>query len=210
MSETTYYRFVTRRRTASSWISLNEVLLQGEIGVELDGAKRSKVGDGISTWLDLPFSTVGSIQDLDTIADGQVLVWDAITHAWKPGALGGGLQLSSANVFTNVQTVAPYAASISGAVSIDLAGTAKSNTLVLTAAANVTSLAFTNPVDGAIYNIYLAEDATGGWVWPALPSNFDFGAAGAPTLTTTAGAINQLSMQWIAVLSKFRGAGSAG
>lgn len=39
-----------RRGTAAAWSSENPVLEEGEIGVELDGQKRMKVGDGVTPW----------------------------------------------------------------------------------------------------------------------------------------------------------------
>lgn len=43
-----------RRDTSQNWVSANPVLLEGEIGVELD-EKRFKIGDGTSDWGNLPY-----------------------------------------------------------------------------------------------------------------------------------------------------------
>lgn len=64
MTETLQYRFRLRRRTAASWASLNEVLLDSEIGIEsdtglADGARKMKVGDGATQWNDLPYLAIG-------------------------------------------------------------------------------------------------------------------------------------------------------
>ena len=101
-----------------------------------------------------------------------------------------------ANAFTAQQTVTPYRASITGAVSIDLAATAKSNTLILTLTGNVTSFALTNPVDGAKYSIWLIQDATGGHTMPALPSVMKFSGGTAPTWTTAAAAKDLLCLDY--------------
>lgn len=67
MSTILKYRFVPRRRTEAEWISLNEVLLNSEIGVVTDkGTPRPfKIGDGTTPWNDLPYSS-----DLFAVAAG--------------------------------------------------------------------------------------------------------------------------------------------
>lgn len=59
------YRFRLRRRTAASWTSLNEVLLDSEIGIESDtelvsGKRKLKIGDGTTPWNSLPYLAMGS------------------------------------------------------------------------------------------------------------------------------------------------------
>lgn len=56
------YRFRVRRRSAANWTSLNEVLLESEIGRETDNdgtdqAPKIKIGDGVTAWNDLPYFT---------------------------------------------------------------------------------------------------------------------------------------------------------
>lgn len=102
----------------------------------------------------------------------------------------------AANAFTQQQAVTPYRANITGAVSIDLAATAKSNTLILTLTGNVTSFALTNPVDGANYEIWFLQDATGGHTMPALPSAMKFSGGTAPTWTTTPSALDLLCLSY--------------
>lgn len=112
-----------------------------------------------------------------------------------PDAGGTVVLTSTPNVFTQQQAVAPYRANISGAVSIDLSVTAKSNNLHLTLTGNVTSFALTNPVDGAVYNIRFIQDATGGRTI-ALPSVFKFAGGTPPTFSTSANAVDFLSAQY--------------
>lgn len=142
-----------------------------------------------------------------------------------PGALlayAAAAGLTSENTFKNVQAVTPCVGSIAGSVNIDLSNFSAStgltpaasqpvasNTLILTATANITALSFSNAVDGAVYNIYLVENATGGWTW-SLPGNFSFGAAGAPSLTTTPNAVNLISAQALVALAIFRCAANDG
>jgi hypothetical protein len=104
--------------------------------------------------------------------------------------------LDQANVFTRVQTVTPYRANISGAVSIDLSATAKSNNLHLTLTGNVSSFALTNPSDGAVYNIRFIQDGTGGRTFAGFPSAFKFAGGIAPTFSTAAGAVDFLSAEY--------------
>ncbi len=101
-----------------------------------------------------------------------------------------------ANVFTNVQAVTPYRASISGAVSIDLAAVAKSNNLHLTLTGNVTSFAVTNPVDGAVYKFRFIQDATGGRTFSGFPAAFKFQGGTAPTFSSTANAVDFMRAEY--------------
>lgn len=43
-----------RRDTATNWTTVNPVLAQGELGIEL-GTNSFKIGDGVSAWLALPY-----------------------------------------------------------------------------------------------------------------------------------------------------------
>lgn len=58
MAEVIEYRFRLRRALAATWTSLNDVLLDGEIGLETD-TKRVKIGPG--AWNDLDYSFAGAI-----------------------------------------------------------------------------------------------------------------------------------------------------
>jgi len=49
-------RIQLRRGTSSDWTTENPVLLEGEIGIELDSARnRIKIGDGTTAWSSLPY-----------------------------------------------------------------------------------------------------------------------------------------------------------
>lgn len=58
MADVIEYRFRLRRALAATWTSLNDVLLDGEIGLETD-TKRVKIGPG--AWNDLDYSFAGAI-----------------------------------------------------------------------------------------------------------------------------------------------------
>ena len=50
-----YTRIILRHDTAANWTTVNPILSDGEIGVEIDTLK-IKVGDGIKTWNQLGYS----------------------------------------------------------------------------------------------------------------------------------------------------------
>jgi len=63
-------RIQLRNDSASAWASANPVLLEGEIGIEIDSTRnRIKIGDGSTAWNDLPYfldareEEVGDYQD---------------------------------------------------------------------------------------------------------------------------------------------------
>jgi hypothetical protein len=51
---TTYRRIQIRRGLASEWLASNPALQQGELGLDLT-AKKLKVGDGFTSWVDLDY-----------------------------------------------------------------------------------------------------------------------------------------------------------
>lgn len=48
-------RVIQRNDTAARWKEVNPVLAMGEIGIETDGAKGYKIGDGVTRWNDLAY-----------------------------------------------------------------------------------------------------------------------------------------------------------
>ena len=63
-------RIQLRNDSATNWTTANPVLLEGEIGIEIDSARnRIKIGDGTTAWNDLPYfldareEEVGDYQD---------------------------------------------------------------------------------------------------------------------------------------------------
>ena len=51
-------KFQLRRGLSTEWTSANPILMQGELGIELD-TEKIKIGDGVRTWIDLPHITQG-------------------------------------------------------------------------------------------------------------------------------------------------------
>lgn len=91
-------RVKVRRRTKAEWEALNEVLLNGEWGLETD-TRRLKLGNGAAPWQEMPYvetafllAGLGDV-DLSSRADGTVLSWDATEGKYThivPAAGGGG------------------------------------------------------------------------------------------------------------------------
>jgi len=123
---TTNVRIKLRRDTASNWENVNPILLEGEVGIEIDTG-RVKVGDGTTAWNDLDYivgekvpkgidfnNLANSIHtnntltvknnklsvnvDNSTYVEGTALTWDpaAGKFVYKPVAASGG------NIFKNL------------------------------------------------------------------------------------------------------------
>lgn len=90
-----------RRGSRLQWNSANPILAEGELTLEID-THRFKIGDGISTWGELPYASgppgiagppgpegtinrLIDIQDVDysNIEDGAILVYDGPSDTWK-------------------------------------------------------------------------------------------------------------------------------
>lgn len=54
-----YIRFRVRGREAAEWTSVNEILLERELGLEED-TRKFKFGDGVTPWNSLPYANAGS------------------------------------------------------------------------------------------------------------------------------------------------------
>ena len=75
MANTELTRILMRRRTGSEWTALNEVLMQGEIGVVSDVLpQKVKVGTGITAWNDLPYLLDNDeiMQAINGLSAGQI------------------------------------------------------------------------------------------------------------------------------------------
>lgn len=88
MADVIYYRFRLRRANSATWVSLNDVLLDGEIGYEKDTG-RYKTGDGVTAWNALNYNGPGQV-DLDGLQNGDVLIWNDSQGIWEPGQAGSG------------------------------------------------------------------------------------------------------------------------
>lgn len=61
-------RVQVRNGYASEWVEYNPLLMQGEIGIELD-TNKWKIGNGIDNWVSLPYVTQGEKGNAFTYAD---------------------------------------------------------------------------------------------------------------------------------------------
>jgi hypothetical protein len=124
------YRILLRRDSSANWETNNPVLLSGEPGYETDTGKL-KIGDGVSTWLDLNEYITGPTGG--TGSTGSTGPTGSIGVTGPTGSAGTG-----PNIFYGNQTIGP-----SG-------GTA--STLIL---AGYASLGFTGPTAAAAAGVPL-------------------------------------------------------
>jgi len=82
------------------------------------------------------------------------------------------------------------------------------NVFAVTIAGDRTISNPTNPVDGQVIR-YRITQGTGGNFTLSFGNAFDFGAAGAPTLSTSAGKVDILGFEYIAALTSWCYLGSA-
>ena len=100
--------------------------------------------------------------------------------------------LAQANVFTKAQTVTPVALTDAATIATDAS---LSNTFTVTLGGNRTLANPTNLTNGAIYNWRVTQDATGTRTL-AYGTKFKWPGGTAPTLTTTATAVDFISGQY--------------
>ena len=80
-------RIQLRRDTAANWTSVNPVLAQGELGLNLD-TNQIKIGDGSTTWNSLSYTNLSlDIDDLDGVTitnpqNGDFLRYNGSASAW--------------------------------------------------------------------------------------------------------------------------------
>lgn len=79
--EIVFQRMKQRRDYAANWAATNDVLLEGEIGIELDTGC-FKIGDESTPWLDLPYAGFGFVE-FDGRIEGSMPRWDDTAKTWK-------------------------------------------------------------------------------------------------------------------------------
>lgn len=128
--------------------------------------------------------------------------------------MGNGQQLEmttagSAGAVTSVggrtgaiSAVTPLAPALTFGASIAVdASTGNAFNLTLTSSAGVLQNP-TNPTDGQVIRFRITQGGAGGFTL-AYGSAYDFGAAGAPTLSTAAGKVDIVVFEYVASISKW-------
>lgn len=109
------------------------------------------------------------------------------------------LFLASQNAFTAQQTMTPGTLTASSAIAWNVAAAQKAK---ITLGATNTFSAVTGAVEGTTYTLVLIQDSTGArtvtWTTTGTGS-FDFGALGAPTLTTTLNKSDLVSFEAVSI-----------
>ena len=122
------------------------------------------------------------------------------------GSPGTWTQIASATG-TLTQYIAPAVVALTGASSTTV-NAALGNDFRLTLTSSSWTIANpTNPVDGQRIDFQLTQDGTGSRT-VAWDTAYDFGATGAPTLTTTASKVDIGGFIYNSALSKWLGAGT--
>jgi hypothetical protein len=130
------------------------------------------------------------------------VIYDGATSLWRPwGPLGGAtvaglLALAATDVGITPGALASASAFISLTDAATVAwDTSQGFNATITLGGNRTIGAPTNLKDGVTYTLNLVQDATGSRV-PTWNAIWDFGAAGTPTLQTTAGKTDKVIAQY--------------
>jgi hypothetical protein len=124
-------------------------------------------------------------------------IWDPVTSTYyaRPGngSIGGG---------TLAGYLAPAVVSLTFGATIAV-NAALGNTFAVTLTASTGTIANpTNPVDGQAIKIRVRQDGTGGRT-VSWGTAYDFGTAGAPTLSTGANKVDILGFEYVGALSKW-------
>tara|TARA_B100000470_G_scaffold219943_1_gene207602 strand:- start:443 stop:1144 length:702 start_codon:yes stop_codon:yes gene_type:complete len=206
-----------RRDTASNWTSANPTLAAGEFAIETDTDKY-KIGDGSTAWTSLGYSSLptnvlpltggamtGAITTNSTFDGVDIATRDAVLTSTTTtagaalpkaggtltGAIDAGDQIISKAVFKDVgETLATNGTSGSTAT-IDFED---GNFHKVTLTANCTFTFSNPPATGTAgsFTLFLVQDGTGSRT-VTWPGSVDWAAATAPTLTTTAAAVDVLT-----------------
>lgn len=103
---------------------------------------------------------------------------------------------------TMTGALAPAVAALTFATTVAV-NAALGNAYALTLTASTATLGTpSNPVDGQVIRVRVIQDATGGRTL-AYSAAYDFGAAGAPTLSAGASKVDILGFEYVASLSKW-------
>lgn len=204
MADVINYRFRLRRGLVATWTALDDVLLDGEMGLETDTGE-IKIGDGATGWNDLDYLDkgfqLGRLKDVDATgrSDGQVLKWNAAVgkHVYATPTGGGG---------GDDRSPVSNAVSSSGTLAVDYSG---GDFHIASLNENITAWSFSNMPGtghGAHLEIEIAKGSTDYTL--AWPSNFLWpdGAAAISAGTFTRDLLTLKTLNngttWVASLKK--------
>jgi len=71
-----------RADASHNWIAANPILQAGEPGVEIDTLKL-KIGNGVSTWQNLPYTT----GEAEIVGNSGMIIVDTLPEVGSPSAL---------------------------------------------------------------------------------------------------------------------------
>lgn len=92
-------RIQLRHDTANNWSAINPILLEGEVGLELDTGKQ-KVGDGVTAWNNLDYNYYTETETDDLLADKQnILVSGTNIKTINNTSLLGSGNIDTSDVF---------------------------------------------------------------------------------------------------------------
>ena len=206
-----------RRDTASNWTSADPTLAEGEFAIETDTDKY-KIGDGSTAWTSLGYSSLpsnvlqlsggamtGAITTNSTFDGVDIATRDAVltsttttANAALPkaggtlsGAVDAGDQIISKAVFKDVGETLVVNGTSGSTDTIDLED---GNFHKVTLTANCTFTFSNPPASGTAgsFTLFLIQDGTGSRT-VTWPGSVAWAAATAPTLTTTAAAVDVLT-----------------
>ena len=93
-----------RNDVASKWTSVNPILAEGEVAIEMD-TNKFKIGDGTKHWADLPYFTPGEIGDLSPLTTTQkdtiVAAINELNSDKQANITGGASTITSSNLTSN-------------------------------------------------------------------------------------------------------------
>lgn len=114
MPDVVNYRFRLRRGLAATWAATNDMLLDGEFGLETD-TRQLKIGDGSTAWNDLPYFAAddGNGGVSVAITAGEMLSAGQFCYVGADGLtyVAGN---ASANTAATLYVAMPFAAHDSG------------------------------------------------------------------------------------------------
>ena len=124
-------------------------------------------------------------------------------------ALGYGITTERTNT-THVNSLVAYGQAASKTNAIGSTGGSaainwdNSNIQTLTLTSNITTLTKSNPIDGAVYTLFLTQGASGGYT-VAWGADVEWAGGTGPTLSTAIGAVDAVSLVYIAGVTGYYG-----